>query len=107
MRGSWIVTLGYWTSAYSQGLLVHPYKTVRELARERVLGPLVVLPAIYWILAWVTACVVLWLHQVLGLPPVWHVVKTGVVFGFWWVSIFLVLWQIVLLYLWRRFSRVI
>ena len=102
-----ILSLGYWFSAYTLGLLLHPYKTVRELVRRPQFGPLVAVPSVTWLVGWVVGMVGLRFGDgVLGVvgvevTPGWLV--RGLVFGFWWGTYFLGLWQILLVYLWGRF----
>ena len=92
-----ILSFGYWFSAYSLGLLVHPYKTVRSLVRERVYLRLIWFPMVFWVLSWVIVLVVLRLIEVVFalvgfLTPQWLIFVSG--FGFWWMSVFLLLWQV-------------
>jgi hypothetical protein len=106
-----ILSVGYWFSAYTLGLLVHPYKTVRTLVRERAYQGLVINPVIFWVGGWLVALVlsrVLLLASIyldLGLMGKWLV--AGLVFLFWWFSWFCLLWQILVGYLWLRFSAIL
>ncbi len=105
-----ILSLGYWFSAYTLGCLLHPYKTVRELARHTSLYPLIFTPLIFWLFSYVVGMVglrfgwvILW---VLGLQATSRFI-TLLAFLFWWLSSFLLLWQLVLGYLWVRFKTII
>lgn len=101
-----ILSLGYWFSAYTLGMLLHPYKTVRELSGRRGLGPMVAAPAVIWGVSWVVGMVglrfgwvLLWL---LGLKATGRFVNI-LAFLWWWLTVFLGLWQVVVGYLWGRF----
>ncbi|OGV90636.1 hypothetical protein A2783_05750 [Microgenomates group bacterium RIFCSPHIGHO2_01_FULL_45_11] len=101
-----ILSFGYWFSAYSLGLLLHPYKTVRELARRRVFGPLVLVPVVMWLVFWFGGMVglrfggvILWLLGLVATARFLHILS----FLFWWLTIFLGMWQAVLIYLFLRF----
>lgn len=105
-RKQTVLSLGYWFSAYTLGMLLHPYKTVRELVRRPVFAPMIVVPIFMWGFMWVVGMVglrfgwvVLW---VLGLKATGRFVNI-LAFIFWWLTTFLVMWQIVVGYLWVRF----
>lgn len=109
MTATSLLSLGYWFSAYTLGLLLHPYKTTRELARQRTFEPLVLVPVVMWGVAWVMGMVglrfgwaVLWL---LGLEAKGRFINI-LAFLWWWLTTYLVLWQVMLLYLWVRFRTV-
>ena len=101
-----VLSLGYWFSSYTLGLLLHPYKTVRGLVRLGKLPGLVIVPLVTWVFAWVMGMVglrfgwvLLWL---LGLQATSRFVNI-LVFLWWWLTAFLVLWQVVVGYLYVRF----
>ena len=101
-----ILSLGYWFSALSLGLLTHPYATLRKMIRDRVLRPLVFLPLVASLVMWAATMILVRLGGlillVLGISfPVG--VSVGLGFLFWWVAWFMVLWQVVLGYLFVRF----
>lgn len=105
-KQTFILSLGYWFSAYSLGLLLHPYKTMRELVRGRVFAPLTLVPMVVGCLFWVVGLlslrfgwVILW---VLGLMATSRFINL-LAFLWWWMVVFLLLWQVVLLYLFLRF----
>ncbi len=105
-----LLSWGYWFSAYSLGLLLHPYVTVRKMVREHFLRPLVVLPLVSTVLLWLTTVVVV--HSGAVILNVFDVtmpvrMKFVLSFVFWWMVWFLGLWQILLGYLWLRFWRAI
>ena len=104
-----ILSLAYWFSAYTLGMLLHPYKTVRELRRKPQFGPLVVVPMVVWGVFWVVGMVGLRFGWVvlwgLGLEATVRFVNI-LAFMFWWITVFLGLWQIVVGYLWVRFRVV-
>ena len=109
MNATSVLSLGYWFSAYTLGLLLHPYKTVRELRRRPVFSPLVVVPLVMWVVAWGVTMVglrfgwvILW---ALGLVATLRFVNI-LAFLWWWLTIFLALWQGMLVYLWIRFKSV-
>jgi len=105
-----VLSLGYWFSAYTLGLLLHPYKTVRELSRRPAFAQMVWAPGVIWLMAWVVALVGVRLGGGLlrlgGMEtaPAWLV--GGLAFIFWWLSVFLGLWQVMVGYLWWRFTSV-
>lgn len=108
-RTSWL-SVGYWFSAYSLGLVLHPYKTVRELVRIPQFQPLIIVPLVMWVVFWAVGMVglrfgwvVLWL---IGLEATGRFVNI-LAFLWWWLTVFLVIWQMMLLYLWVRFRRAI
>ena len=106
-RSVTMISLGYWFSAYTLGLLLHPYKTVRELVRRPVFGPLVTAPLVIWGVCWLTTMiglrfgwVVLWILGLEATPRFIHILA----FLWWWLTNFLLLWQMVVAYLWVRFK---
>jgi hypothetical protein len=108
-RATAFLSVGYWFSAYSLGLLLHPYKTVRELVRRKTFGPMVLVPTIMWGFMWLIGMVGLrfgWLLLwVLGLEATGRFVNI-LAFFFWWLTFFVGLWQVVVGYLWIRFRLV-
>jgi len=102
-----ILSIGYWFSSYTLGLLLHPYKTVRGLVRSRKLSGLVIVPTVIWIISWAVGMVGLrfgWvLLWVLGLVATARFVNI-LVFVWWWLTVFFALWQVVVGYLFIRFK---
>jgi hypothetical protein len=107
MKRTAILSVGYWFSAYTLGLLLHPYKTMRELVRLKSFETLVVVPVVMWGIAWVVAIIGLRFgHGVLvllGLVATARFVNI-LAFTFWWLTFFMLFWQILLGYLWVRFK---
>jgi hypothetical protein len=108
-RHTAILSLGYWFSAYTLGMLLHPYKTVRELVRLKSFTPMVFTPLVIWLSLWLVGLIglrfgwaILWL---LGLHATGRFINL-LAFLFWWATCFLLLWQMVVGYLWLRFSSV-
>ena len=105
-----ILSLGYWFSAYTLGMLLHPYKTVRELVRRPQFGPMVVVPSVTFLVGWVLGMVGLRFGGVIlvilrqDATPMWLV--ESLAFVFWWATIFLSMWQLLIGYLWVRFRKV-
>jgi hypothetical protein len=104
-----VLSLGYWFSAYTLGMLLHPYKTVRELVRREAFGPMVLVPVFMWVVMWLLGMVglrfgwlILW---VLGLDATPRFVNI-LAFLFWWMTFFAGMWQVVVGYLWVRFKLV-
>ena len=104
-----ILSLGYWFSAYTLGMLLHPYKTVRELVRRPALQPMVLTPMVIWVIFWVAAMiglrfgwVILWVVGLKATPRFINLLA----FIWWWLTVFLILWQVVVGYLWVRFRRI-
>ena len=110
MKSKVILSWGYWFSALSLGLLLHPYATLRKMVRDKLLRPLVLLPVVSTALLWMGTVVVV--HggaEIAGglgwvTPIVW---KQFLAWVFWWVVWFLGLWQVVLVYLMVRFIKVL
>lgn len=107
MKTTSLLSVGYWFSAYTLGLLLHPYKTVRELRRRPAFTPLVGVPVVTWLVAWFVTLVglrfgwvILWVLGLVATPRFIHILA----FLWWWLTVFLVLWQGMLLYLWVRFK---
>jgi hypothetical protein len=105
-----LLSLGYWFSAYTLGMLLHPYKTVRELVRRPQFAPMVIVPVVVFVVVWALGMVglrfgwvILW---VLGLVATERFVNI-LAFLWWWVVVFLGMWQVLLVYLWWRFRRAI
>lgn len=99
-------SLIYSVTQIAQGLLLHPYQTMQSLVRDKVFFWLTFLPAGIWIIArlswgWV-------------IVPVVRLVFSCAQSGFWgcglipffthWLWYFCWLWQLVLIYLFVRFS---
>lgn len=110
VRERTILSWGYWFSALSLGLLLHPYMTLRRMVRDRLLRPLVVLPVVsaffLWMATFVAVRVGALFLDVLGVGvPVGTTMVLA--FWFWWVVWFLALWQVVLAYLFVRFTVVL
>ena len=103
----YILSWSYWFSSRTFGLLSHPYITMREIAREHFLRPLAVIPAVMWILSWISAVVIGRIGLVFELDKANWSLYVGriLVFLWWWGSWFLVLWQVVLGYLYVRFRK--
>ena len=101
--------MGYWFSALSLGLLLHPYITLRKMIRDKLLRPLVFLPAVSAMFLWVGTAILVRVGSLLLSWLGMSVVSgTSLVLGFlfWWVVVFLGLWQVVLVYLFGRFFMV-
>lgn len=105
-----ILSWGYWFSALSLGLLLHPYMTLRRMVRDRLLRPLVALPVVSAVFLWMATFLVVRVGalflDVLGVS-VFGGMTMVLAFLFWWVVWFLVLWQVVLGYLFVRFTVVL
>jgi hypothetical protein len=101
------LSLGYWFSAYSLGMLLHPYKTVRELVRRQTFTPLVLVPFFMWGFMWMVGMVGLrfgWLLLwIIGLEATSRFVNI-LAFLFWWITCFALFWQVMVGYLWVRFQ---
>ena len=106
-RKNYIWSWGYWFGSRTQGLLIHPYITMREIAREKFLRPLVFLPVVIWLMSWIVAIIVGRIGLWFSLEDQAWTVPLGkiVVFAWVWGSCFLLLWQVLLTYLYVRFRR--
>ncbi len=90
---------GYHVSVTMVGLFMHPYQTVQDIVRKGIPASSVIFPTLCWIMGF------------LVLRLIEHVLWNIVPFlGFWWFlflwgSLFLLFWQVLLLYLYLRFAR--
>lgn len=100
-----VFSLGYWYSSRSLGLFLHPYVTMQTIVREQFLRPLVLLPLIIWASSWVIGFLLFQTARVLPEPLIDFLgfLKTPLAFLWWWATLFLIWWQIVLGYLFARF----
>jgi len=106
-----VVSLGYWFGSHSLGLLMHPYQSVRRMVREEVFVPLVMLPSVVLMVWWMVGVVVANFNVLatLGLGLVAVELErrgpTQIVLSLAWLwgVVFLLLWQVMLGYLYRRF----
>lgn len=92
---------GYHVGGVLLGFLVHPYKTVQDMVRKRIPTPILFFPSLCWIAGFIVLRVtesLLW--SFLPYLGMW-------LFLFVWGTFFLLFWQILLLYLYLRFSRVL
>ncbi len=102
-----ITSFFYSTGEIGLGLLLHPYQTMQSLQQEKVFAGMTLFPSI--VLAVVT---VLWRFGVVPLVRVFFscnsssVSCNGMVFLSDWLTFFCIYWQLLLLYLFFRFSRV-
>src|SRR3989344_5697503 len=102
MKNTMMWSWGYWFSALSLGLLLHPYATLRKMVRDKLLRPLIFLPLVATVMVWGVAVVVVHVGAVVALGlgvDMPEVSKWLLAFLFWWMWWFLGLWQVVLLYL--------
>lgn len=102
-----LLSAGYWFSAYTLGLLLHPYKTMREMVRLKIYTPLTLVPLVMWLMGWAIGMLGLRfggaILTLVGIKPTPAGLVYGLGFGFWWGSWFLGLWQALLIYLFIRF----
>ena len=104
-----ILSVGYWFSATTLGMLLHPYKTVREVVRKKALAWSVLAPVVWGVLFWLAAVVIILVARFLGMflgifYPL--VIYKVVEYLFWWAMWFLLLWQVLVGYLYVRFRGV-
>ncbi len=102
-------SLVYSVGEIGQGLLLHPYQTMQNLQQEKVFSWMTLFPTA--ILAIIT---LLWRFGVVPLVRLFFSCSNS---GFWgcngaifmsdWITFFCIYWQILLLYLFFRFSKVI
>ncbi len=95
----------YWFGSRTQGLIIHPYITMREIVREHFLRPLTFIPTVIWIISWIAAMIIGRIGLFFNLHlQTWTIpVGKSLVFAWCWLSWFLLLWQILLSYLYLRF----
>lgn len=107
-----VLSVGYWFGSHSQGLLIHPYPTMRRIVREGVYEPLRWLPSMVLVLWWVVGFAISRWNVLSGLGLAFLAVKlerlgaTQLImsFVFVWGVVWLLLWQGLLVYLYRRFK---
>ena len=94
---SWFESLVYSISQIILGLFFHPYQTMQTLVRDRVFTPLVLLPTLLALIA----------YLLFGWWLLAAFYETSMIFRLIYRSLFFffLLWQLLLLYLWRRFTR--
>lgn len=104
-RTSYLFSWSYWFGSRTQGLLIHPYITMREIVREHFLRPLTLIPIVMWIMSWIVAVFIGRLGLFLSLNHQLWTIPVGKFLVFIWVcfSCFVLLWQILLTYLYLRF----
>lgn len=110
-----LFSLGYWFGAHSLGLLLHPYQSMRRIVRDDFYRPLVGLPLVcllgWWIAGFIIARfnVLATLRLSLVAKAIDTISLKQFVFAilFLWGGVFLLLWQVILLYLYSRFQRAI
>jgi hypothetical protein len=107
--GKWLVAVVYAVGRLSLGLLLHPYQTMFQLVQARLFSWLVLVPTL--VLAVVT---VSWRWLLVpGVRTVFSCAASGWVaceyleFISNWMTFFLMYWQVLLLYLFVRFKRVL
>lgn len=93
----------------AQGLLIHPYQTMQELAQEKIFFWLALLPGMLLgsaVLIWRVALVPLvQLFFCCQVTPIWGCNLISFLAN--WLIFFCIYWQILLLYLFVRFSEVL
>lgn len=104
-----LLSIGYWFSSTNLGMVAHPYKTVREIVREKEFSPLILSPFVWMLLFWVIATSCILAGRLLSdlssfTYPRWF--YDLLEFCFWWAVWFLGWWQVLVLYLYVRFRRV-
>ena len=101
-------SLIYSLAHITAGLLLHPYQTMQSLVQERVFVWMTLLPTV--VLALIT------LFWRFGMVPVVRLLFSCTETGFWlcdwlpflsnWLTFFCVYWQVLLFYLFVRFTLV-
>jgi len=107
-----LLSLGYWFSAHSLGLILHPYQSMRRLSTNKLYRPLTFLPLVTFLFWWLLGFVVSRFNVLatLGLPffavqlEHWSPTQIALSFIFAWGIILLLLWQTLLMYLYFRFK---
>jgi hypothetical protein len=106
--GQMLLSVIYSISQITGGLLLHPYQTMQSLVRDKVFVWMALLPTL--VLALVT---VAWKVAVVPLVRLFFSCSSAnfvgcerLTFASNWLTFFCIYWQILLLYLLIRFSRV-
>lgn len=96
----------YSLAQVAQGLFFHPYQTVQSLVRDRVFFALIFLPSVVWVFA-----KVVWGFVIVPLVRLAFSCSTSefagcdfIPFLTNWLLYFCALWQVMLVYLFVRFS---
>lgn len=110
-----VFSLSYWFGAHSLGLLLHPYTSIRKLVRDEFYRPLVYLPTVCLIFWWGLGMIIARFNVLatLRLSLLARAIEAisfkqvAFSFIFLWGVFFLLFWQVVLGYLFYRFSSTI
>lgn len=108
-----LFSLSYWFGAHSLGLLVHPYQSVRRIVRDQFYRPLIWLPSVCLAFWWLLGAVIARFNILATLRLRFVVEAINTVsfkqylfsFIFLWGATFLILWQVLLVYLYIRFRN--
>jgi hypothetical protein len=91
--------LGFKSGTVLAGLLVHPYKTVADVIDLHLPSAVILAPLLLWLVAIVVLRLFgLVLFAILPFFGLWFFLSL-------WITSFFALWQLVLIYLFLRFSR--
>lgn len=101
----WLLSLSYWFSSRTLGLLIHPYITARVILREHFLRPLMFVPVLVWTLSWILGMALTRIGMFFNLGSMLFAYQMGMALLFFWVwgTVFVFLWQLLLIYLFFRF----
>lgn len=90
---------GYHASTTIVGLLAHPYNTVQDIVRESIPTVIIFFPVLCWVVgSFFLRLLEHFLFSILPFFGLW-------LFLFLWGTFFLLFWQILLAYLYVRFSK--
>lgn len=108
MSKSTVLSIIYALAQITQGLLLHPYQTMQSLVREKVFVWMTLLPTGVLALATVAwrFAVVPTVRLVFSCQTSGFIACNWLTFFSNWLTFFCFLWQVLLLYLLFRFSRV-
>jgi len=103
-----LLSVGYWFSAITLGMLLHPYKSVRDVVRQPHLRVLVWAPIVWGVIFWLMAVGLILIGRLVAeiigfVYP--HLLYKGLEGVFWWAVWFLILWQGLVGYLFFRFKK--
>lgn len=108
-----IFSLSYWFGSHSLGLILHPYQSTRRLVRDQFYRPLVFLPGLILSIWWLAGTIIARFNVLATLRLEFFATALDLLtwkqylFVFIYLTgfFFLVYWQIVLFYLYKRFTQ--
>jgi hypothetical protein len=106
MKTAYLTSIIYAIAQITGGLFLHPYQTMQSLAQDKVFSWLTLLPILVFILS-----KVVWIYLIVPMVQFVFSCSTTYFFGcdlipFFanWLLLFCIYWQVLLIYLFLRFT---